>query len=132
MSTFTASSQVLHRRRAGRTIAFERASRVRRNLANTLEMTLEPRVAVRRGLRSWPRVPRVNRVAAAEPLAEIAALLRDPGVAISRSASRRILVLATHPTSPLYGPYPNRAGFAAWSLLAELRGHASSLDSFAV
>jgi hypothetical protein len=123
-TTFTASSQVLHRR-AGKTIVHERVSRGRRNLAGTLEMTLEPRVAVRRGLRSWPRVPRANRAAVAEPLAEIVALLRDPAVAISADASRRILKLATHPTSPVYGQYPNRAGFAVWSLLAELRGHAN-------
>jgi hypothetical protein len=123
-TTFTAPSQVLHRR-VGKTIVHERVSRGRRNLAATLEMTLEPRVAVRRGLRSWPRVPRANRAAVAEPLAEIAALLRDPAVAISADASRRILALATHPTSPVHGQYPNRAGFAVWSLLAELRGRAN-------
>ena len=126
MSTITAPGQVFHPR-AGKTTSPARVSRARRNLASTIDMTLEPRDGVRRGLRSWPRIPRANRAAVAEPLTEIAALLRDPEVTISASTARRILALATHPASPAYGQHPNRAGFAAWALLAELRGQAERI-----
>ena len=125
MSSIATTTHTL-RARAVRTIAPGRISRRRRNLAETLELTLEPMIAMRRGLRTWPRVPKANRAVVAEPLAEIVALLRDPEASVSDDASRRVMVFATHPTSPIYGQYPNRAGFAAWSLLAELRGHASS------
>ena len=117
MSAITVRNPVLHRRVATSTTTAT-VSRSRRDLASTLELTLDPRLGVRRGLRTWPRVPRANRDAVAEPLGEIVSLLRDPAVAISERAEQRVRVLATHPTSPAYGQHPNRAGFAAWSLLA--------------
>jgi hypothetical protein len=125
MSAIATTSHAL-RTRATRTIAPGRVSRRRRNAAQALELTLEPMIAMRRGLRTWPRVPKANRAVVVEPVAEIVALLRDPGAVVSESASNRVMAFATHPTSPIYGQYPNRAGFAAWSLLAELRGHAGS------
>ena len=126
MSTIASTSQPF-RVRAARTIAPLRVSRRRRTTANALELTLEPTIAMRRGMRTWPRVPKANRVVVVERVAEIAALLRDPDATVSESASNRVMAFATHPTSPLFGQYPNRAGFAAWSLLAELRGHASEV-----
>jgi hypothetical protein len=123
MSAITVPRQVI-RSRAARPHAPLRVSRQRRNVAGALDLALQPALAMRRGLRSGPRVPRANRTAVAEPLAEIAALLRDPEVAVSDDAARRVFALATNPTSALYGQHPNRAGFVVWSLLAELRGHA--------
>jgi hypothetical protein len=123
MSAIATTGHVL-RSRAARTIARGRVSRRRRNAAQALESTLEPMIAMRHGLRTWPRVPKSNRAVVVEPLAEIVALLRDPDALVSDDASGRVMAFATHPTSPIHGQYPNRAGFAAWSLLAELRGHA--------
>ena len=123
MSAITAPRQVVGSR-AGTSSAPPRVSRRRRNVAGVLDLTLQPAIAMRRGLRGGPRIPRANRTAVAEPLAEIVALLRDPEAAVSDDAARRVFALATNPTSALYGPYPNRAGFVVWSLLAELRGHA--------
>src|SRR6476660_8129260 len=57
-----------------------RLSRRRKNLAATLEIALEPRHAVRRGLLTWPRIPQANRLAVSEPLREVASLLLDPAV----------------------------------------------------
>ena len=91
----------------------------RRSLATTLELTLDPRRAARRGL-VWARVPRANREAIAEPVQQIARLLRDSSVAIPDSALVRIRALATHPASPAYDPSPTRARFLAWSLVDEL------------
>jgi hypothetical protein len=79
-------------------------SRTRRRVAAALEITLEPRLAQRRGLRSWPRIPRAN-----------------------RAAVRGVLTLATCPTSALYGPYPNQALFAAHSLVNQLRARADGV-----
>lgn len=103
---------------AGRITLNDRLAR--RSLATTLELSLEPRRAARRGL-IWPRIPRANREAIAEPVEQIAGLLRDTAVAIPEGALDRILALATHPRSPAYDRYPNRARFAAWSLVDELR-----------
>jgi hypothetical protein len=96
-------------------------SRNRRSLASTLEIALEPRHATRRGLRTWPRMPRANRLAVAEPLREIISLLRDPEMQLADDALPEIMAFATHPTSPAYGPYPTRASFAAHALSERLR-----------
>jgi hypothetical protein len=72
----------------------------------------------------WPRIPRANRVALAEPMQEIVALLRDPGMAIADRVLSRILALATHPASPVFGPHPIQARFAAYSLADEVRSSA--------
>jgi hypothetical protein len=127
MATWTAPTYVLERQAARQTIARKRVSHRRRSLAGTLEMTLQPKYAVRRGLRSWPRIPHDNRDAAAEPLKEIISLLRDPSVTIPDHVLRRVMTLATHPASPLYGQYSTRARFAAFALAAELRARADSL-----
>lgn len=96
-------------------------SRKRRSLAATVEVALDPQHAVRIGLRSWPRMPRENRAAVAEPLREIVSLLRDPAVEIPESALPRVRAFASHPTSPAFGRYPNQAVFAAYALAEELR-----------
>ena len=96
-------------------------SRRRWNLAGTLEITLAPRIAPRRSLGYWPRIPHANRIAIAEPMKEIVSLLRDPGVEIPDEALERALALATHPASPAFGPDPIQARFAAHSLLDDLR-----------
>ncbi len=98
-----------------------RLSRRRKSLAATLEIALEPRHAVRRGLLTWPRIPQANRVAVSEPLREVASLLRDPAVTVPESALPRIMAFATHPASPAFGPHPVRAKFAAYALLDEVR-----------
>jgi hypothetical protein len=124
MATRTAPRHVLEQQATRHTIPRQRASRKRRNLAGTLEMTLQPRYAVRRGLRSWPRIPHDNRDAAAAPVQEIISLLRDPSVSIPDDVLRRVMALATHPASPLYGQYSTQARLAAFALVAELRTRA--------
>jgi hypothetical protein len=99
----------------------ESVSRTRRSLAATLEVALAPEHAVRIGLRTWPRIPRANREAVAEPLREIASLLRDPEVAVPARVLPEIMAFASHPSSPAFGPYPVRAGFVAQTLADELR-----------
>ena len=121
MATRTESRRVLARQVPKSATARQRVSRRRQSLAGTLEMTLEPRYAVRRGLRSWPRVPHDNRDAAAGPVREIISLLRDPSVSIPDDVFRRIVALTTHPASPLYGQYSIQARYAAFAVAAELR-----------
>lgn len=99
----------------------EPVSRSRRSLAATLEVALEPEHAVRIGLRTWPRMPRPNREAIAEPLREIASLLRDPHVAVPDRVLPEIMAFASHPSSPAFGRHPVRAGFLAQALADELR-----------
>jgi hypothetical protein len=93
----------------------------RKSVAATLEIALEPRHAVRRGLLTWPRIPQANRVAVSEPLREVASLLRDPAVTVPENALPRILAFASHPASPVFGPHPVRAKFAAYALVDEVR-----------
>ena len=124
MATRTTSRHVLEQQATRRTIARQRVSRGRRYLAGTLEMTLQPRYAARRGLRSWPRVPHDNRDAAAAPVREIISLLRNPSVSIPDDVLRRVMALTTHPASPLYGQYSTQARFAAFALAADLRTRA--------
>jgi hypothetical protein len=95
-------------------------SRRRRSLAGTIEISLEPSVTQRHTLNYWPRIPHANRTALAEPMQEIAVLLRDPEMTFTDDTLARILALATHPASPAFGPYPIQARFAAYSLLDEL------------
>lgn len=116
MATRIAPHNVLHPRSA---------TSARSSLATTIELSLDPRRAARRGLPFWPRVPRANREAIAEPLRQIVSLLRDSAIALPDGALARIRALATNPTSPLYGRYPNRARFAAWSLADDLQGAAT-------
>ena len=101
--------------------------RQRQRLAGTLEMTLQPRHSVRRRLPDWPRIPHDNRDAAAEPLRQIIAVLRDPSTIISDQVFRRLVELTTHPASPLYGQYSTQARFRAFALAAELRAGANSV-----
>jgi hypothetical protein len=110
-------------RRTRQTVAHQRFLRRRRSLAAILESALDPRHALRHGLRSLPRIPVANRTAVAEPLHHLVTLLRDPAITISKRTLRRVLEFATHPTSPLYGEYPIQAGFAAHSLVDEARAH---------
>jgi hypothetical protein len=121
MATQTASSQVLEQQAAEHTkIVRQRVSRRRRYLGGTLEMTLEPKYAVRRGLRNWPRIPHNNRNAAAAPMREIISLLRDPSIDIPDHVVRRVAALTT-PQSPLYGQHANQARGAVLALANELR-----------
>ncbi len=99
----------------------------RQALAGTLEQTLQPRHSVCGGLPAWPRVPHDNRDAAAEPLREIIAVLRDPAITISDQVMRSLVQLTTHPASPLYGQYSTQARYRAFAIAAELRVPASSL-----
>ena len=124
MATRTTSRSVLEQRAPHTATPRKHVSRRRRHLAGTLEMTLEPRYAARRGLRSWPRVPHDNRDAAAAPVREIVALLRNPAVSVPDEVFRRLVRLTTHPASPLYGQYSTQARHAAFALAAELRTHA--------
>ena len=101
----------------------------RRSIAAALEITLDPQLARRRALLFWPRMPRANRAAVTEPLQEVLLILRDPGITVPEEALRNVMALATHPTSPLYGPYVNRARFAAWALVDELRASADSVSA---
>jgi hypothetical protein len=93
----------------------------RRRLATTLEIALEPRHAVRRGLRTWPRIPQANRVAICEPLREIISLLRDPDADVDESALPQLMAFTSHPGSPAFAPHPVRARFAAYELVDEVR-----------
>ncbi len=120
MAAWAASSQHIPRRFL-RTRTDPDVSRGRKRLAGTLEISLDPKLALRRGLLHWPHIPWANRVAMAEAMEEIVMLLRNPAVAIPDEALPRILALATHPESPAFGDYPNRARFAAWALADELR-----------
>jgi hypothetical protein len=124
MATRTASRHVLEQQATRRTIARQRVSRRRRSLAGTLEMTLQPRDAVRRGLRNWPRIPHDNGDAAAAPVREIISLLRNPSVSIPDDVLRRVTALTTHPASPLYGQYSTQARYAAFALASDLRARA--------
>jgi hypothetical protein len=108
-------------RRTRQTVARERFLRRRQKLAAILESELDPRHPLRHGLRSWERIPPANRTVVADALREIATLLRDPAVTIPERALRRVLAFVTDRTSPAYGEYPNQAGFAAHSLVAEIR-----------
>jgi hypothetical protein len=108
-------------RRTRQTVARERFLRRRQKLAAILESELDALHPLRHGLRSWERIPRANRTAVAESLHEIVTLLRDPAVTIPERALRRVLAFVTDRTSPAYGEYPNQAGFAAHSLVAEIR-----------
>ena len=122
MPTWTAPHQPLTLpSRASRRAANATVSRNRRSLAVTLEIALEPRHAVRRGLRTWPRMPLANRVAVAKPLREIVSLLRDPEVTLSDDTLPEIMAFASLPTSPAFGPHPVRASFAAHALAERLR-----------
>jgi hypothetical protein len=103
------------------TVARPVTSRRRRTLAGTLEVLLAPAVAPRFTQAFWPRIPYANRVAIAEPMHELVAMLRDPAIVIADDALPRILALATHPASPAFGPHPTQAQFTAYALLDELR-----------
>jgi hypothetical protein len=122
MATWAAPSQTIPRRFLRTRSEQPDVSRGRKRLAATLEISLDPQLAMRRRLLHWPHIPWANRVAMAEAMEEIVLLLRNPAVAISEDALQRILALATHPESPAFGRYPNRARFAAWALADELRG----------
>jgi hypothetical protein len=100
-------------------------SRGRWSLAGTLEISLETAVTPRHAMDYWPRIPYPNRVAVAEPMQEIVAMLRDPDVEIDEEALPRILELASHPASPAFGSHPIEARFAAFALLDELRSQAN-------
>jgi hypothetical protein len=126
MATTIAPTKALSRW-AGHTTVQRGVSSRRRSVADALEITLDPQLARRRALLFWPRIPRVNRAAVAEPLQEMVELLRDPAIEVPEENLRRVLALATHPASPLYGPYVNRARFAAWALADELRASADSV-----
>jgi hypothetical protein len=86
-----------------------------------VELSLDPRRAARRGLLFWPRIPRTNREAIAEPLQQIVSLLRDSTVAVSDGALGRIRALVTNPVSPAFERSPNRARFVAWALVDEIQ-----------
>jgi hypothetical protein len=126
MATTMSPSQV-RSRWARHTSAQRGVSSRRRSVAAALEITLDPQLARRRALLYWPRIPRDNRAAVSEPLQEIVALLRDPHITLCEEALRQVMALATHPSSPLYGPYVNNARFAAWALVDELRAGADSV-----
>ena len=79
------------------------------------------------GRPAWPRVPHDNRDAAAEPLREIIAVLRDPAVTISDQVMRQVVQLTSDPASPLYGQYSTQARYRAFALAAELRVRANAL-----
>jgi hypothetical protein len=102
--------------------------RRRRRLAEILESALDPRYPLRHALRSSPRIPSANRPAIDVPLRQIVTLLREPGITISQRTLRRVLTFATDPLSPAYGEYPTQAGFAAYSLVDEVRAHTSRRD----
>lgn len=114
-------------RRTRQTIAQQKFLRRRRRLAAIVENLLDPRYPLRHGLRSSPRIPAANRAAVADSLQQIVALLRDPAVTVPERALRRVLAFVTDPASPVYGAYRNQAGFAAHSLVDEVRGHAGRL-----
>ena len=121
MAVRTASTDLLEQQFPRQIVSRLRVSRRRLNLAGTLEMTLEPRYAARRGSRIWPRIPHDNRDAAAVPVREIISLLRDPSISIPDHLWRRVVALTTHPASPLYGQYSAQARLAAFAVAADLR-----------
>jgi len=84
----------------------------RRSLAGSIELVLDRRAAARRGLFRLPRIPVANVAAVEAPLRCCMALLRDPAVRVADPLDE-LVALALHPTSPLYQPYPTRAGFVA-------------------
>ena len=108
-------------RRTRQTVAQERFLRRRRKLAAIVESELDPRHPLKHGLRSSERIPPANRATVAESLQDIVTMLRDPAVTIPERTLRRVLAFVTERTSPAYGEYPNQAGFAAHSLVAEVR-----------
>jgi hypothetical protein len=124
MAARTASTDLLEQQFPRQMASRLRVSRRRLNLAGTLEMTLEPRLATRRGLRIWPRIPHDNRDAAAVPVREIVSLLRDPSISVPDDIWRRVVALTTHPASPLYGQYSTQARLAAFAVAADLRSGA--------
>jgi hypothetical protein len=129
MATWTAPAILARAHGAAPTAPRRAVSRRRWSLAGTLEILVEPALAPRRRASHWPRIPYANRLAMAEPMHEIATLLRDPGVEAAEDAQSRILALATHPASPAFGAYPVQARFAAFSLLDQLRPVATDAES---
>jgi hypothetical protein len=128
MATTMATRQVLPP--WGRHMAAQRgAPSRRRSVAAALEITLDPQLARRRALLFWPRIPRANRAAVTEPLQEILFILRDPAITVPEEDLRHVMSLATHPASPLYGQHVNRARFAAWALVDQLRASADSVSA---
>jgi hypothetical protein len=113
-------------RRTRQTVAQERSRRRSHKLAAIIERELDPHQPLRHGLRTWARIPAANRVAVAGPLSEIVALLRDPAAIAPERVLRSVLAFVTEPDSPVYGDYPNQAGFAAHALADELRARTGS------
>ena len=122
MSTATAPNHAPPRR-TRQTIAQQRVVRRRHNLAAILESALDPCSPLRHRVSAWPRMPAANRAAVAEPLAQVARLLRDRRVTIPERTLRRVLAFVTQPNSMIYGEYPNQARFGAYSLVDEVRAH---------
>ncbi len=92
----------------------------RRALADTIEQVVDPSGRRRRRSDRLPLIPVDHRDAVVDPLREIAVALRDPTISVTEDTARRVAVLATAPTSPVFtGPAPV-ARFAALSLLAQL------------
>jgi hypothetical protein len=92
----------------------------RRALADTIELIIDPARRDRGGLDRLPRIPVDHCEAVVEPLREIAVALRDTTISVAEDAARRITVLATAPTSPVFAGPATVARFAALSLLAQL------------
>jgi hypothetical protein len=122
MSSATARKHA-HPRRNRQAIAQQRVVRRRHNLAVILESALDHRSPLRHRVDAWPRIPAANRAVVAEPLAHIAALLRDRKVTIPERTLRRVLAFVTQPDSVIYGEHPNQARFGAHSLVEEVRAH---------
>jgi hypothetical protein len=120
MATWTAAPAIALLGRRPQAASERAVSRRRRSLAGTIEISLEPSLAQRHTLNYWPRIPYANRVALAEPMQQLIAMLRDPEIDFTDETLARILALATHPASPAFGSYPIQARFAAYSLLDEL------------
>jgi hypothetical protein len=91
----------------------------RRCLADAVELALDHRAAMRRGLVHTPAIPAANRAAVEAPLRASIAILRDRSVVIEASLER-LGALAVDPRSALYQPYPNRARCAAEAAHDEL------------
>ena len=111
-------------RRTRQSVARERFLRRRRKLAAIVEGALDPRHPLRHGLGSWARIPAANRAAVVGPLKQVVTLLRDPAVTISEQTLRRVLAFVTDQGSPVFGAYPNQAGFAAHALAEDIRSRA--------
>jgi hypothetical protein len=126
MSTAAAHNHAPPRRNR-QAIAQQRVVRRRHNLAAILEGSLDPRSPLRHRVSAWPRIPAANRAAVAEPLTQIAMLLRDRRVTIPERTLRRVLAFVTQPDSMIYGEYPNQARFGAYSLIDEVRAHTGRL-----